>query len=222
MVNNRLLSEINSSVGSTNIDDIKYTNQKISDHKISSLVDFDYKSILNNPPKNSSSSTLQELIYISRITNNRTDTDIAFVHKVDKDASSLVIDFCQDKNINFPKEDFDKLYSIIKPLILNTKYFFNRARPYQLAKFYGIDINVIQTDTHQTPSYPSGHTVYARLAANLVLRSNPEFKYELDQIVNKSGYARVLQGVHYPSDNKASILFTNYIFDKLNTKTKGL
>ena len=215
MVGNKLLFGINRLAGSANIDNIKYTNQQINDYKISSLIDFDYKSILKDPPKNSSSSTLQELIYISRITNNRTDADIALVNKIDKDAASLVTDFCRDKNINFPTDDFDKLYSIFKPLILNTKYFFNRARPYQLAKFYGIEINIIQTDTHQTPSYPSGHTVYARLAANLVLKSNPEFKYELDQIVNKSGYARVLQGVHYPTDNVASIIFTDYIFKKL-------
>ena len=84
-----------------------------------------------------------------------------------------------------------------------------------MAKIYGLTINVIETDTHHTPSYPSGHTVYARLAANLILKSNPEFQYELDLIVSKSAHARVLQGVHYPSDNKASIIFTDYIFKKL-------
>jgi hypothetical protein len=57
--------------------------------------------------------------------------------------------------------------------------------------------------------------VYARLAGNLVTISHPEFKYELDQIVNRSAYARVLQGVHYPSDNTASIIFTDFIFHKL-------
>ena len=45
-----------------------------------------------------------------------------------------------------------------------------------------------------------------------------EFQYELDLIVNKSAQARVLQGVHYPSDNKASIIFTDYIFKKLIDK----
>jgi hypothetical protein len=218
MRRNKLLSEFSSVMPYINIDNIKYTTKTVEDQKVSKLIDFDYKSILDNPPINSSGSTLKELIYISKITNNRDDTDIKFIHKIDKNAASLVIDFCDSKNIIFPQNDFNSLYDIIKPLILNTKYYFNRARPYQLAKFYGLIIDVIETDTHQTPSYPSGHTVYARLAANLVSRSNPTFKNELDQIVNRSAYARVLQGVHYPSDNNASIIFTDYIFAKLNKK----
>ena len=215
MINNKLLFQINSAINTTNIDNIKYTTEIVEDQKISQVIDFDYKSILDSPTKNSSISTLEELIYISKITHNRTDKDIEFVNKIDKNPATLVIDFCKNKNIIFPKTDFDNLYTIIKPLILNTKYYFNRARPYQLAKFYGLTINILETDTHQTPSYPSGHTVYARLAANFILKSNPEFKYELDQIVDKSAYARVLQGVHYPSDNKASIIFTDYIFKKI-------
>lgn len=215
MRRNKLLSELSSVIPSVNIDDMKYTTKNIEDQKVSELIDFDYKSILDNPPINSSGSTLKELIYISKITNSRDDKDIEFVHKIDKSAASLVIDFCKNKKITFPQKDFDNLYDIFKPLILNTKYHFNRARPYQLAKLYGLTINVIETDTHQTPSYPSGHTVYARLAGNLVANSHPEFKYELDQIVNKSAYARVLQGVHYPSDNMASIIFTNFIFNQL-------
>jgi hypothetical protein len=215
MRKNKLLSELSSVIPSINIDNIKYTTKTVEDKEVSTVIDFDYKSILDNPPINSSGSTLKELIYISKVTNNRSDDDIEFVHKIDKNAAALVIDFCENKNIKFPQSDFDNLYNIIKPLIFNTKNYFNRARPYQLAKFYGLTIDVIETDTHQTPSYPSGHTVYARLAANLVLSSNPTFRYELDQIVNKSAYARVLQGVHYPSDNKASIIFTDFIFHKL-------
>jgi hypothetical protein len=215
MTKNKLLSEFSSVIPSINIDNIKYTAKTVEDQKVSKLIDFDYKSILDNPPINSSGSTLKELIYISKITNNRDNKDIEFLNKIDKNPASLVIDFCKNKKITFPQKDFDNLYDIIKPLILNIKYYFNRARPYQLAKLYGLTIDVIETDTHQTPSYPSGHTVYARLAGNLVTISHPEFKYELDQIVNRSAYARVLQGVHYPSDNTASIIFTDFIFHKL-------
>jgi hypothetical protein len=215
MIKNKLLFQINSAINTTDIDDIKYTTDIVEDEQISQLIDFDYKSILDVPSKNSSISTLEELIYVSKITHNRTDKDVEFVNKIDKNPAALVIDFCKNKNIIFPKTDFNNLYKIIKPLILNTKYYFNRPRPDQLARFYGLTINIIETDTHHTPSYPSGHTVYARLAANLILKSNPEFRYELEQIVDKSAYARVLQGVHYPSDNKASIIFTDYIFKKL-------
>jgi hypothetical protein len=138
MISNKLLSEFSSVIPSINIDNIKYTTKTVEDQKVSKLIDFDYKSILDNPPINSSGSTLKELIYISKITNNRDNKDIEFLNKIDKNPASLVIDFCKNKKITFPQKDFDNLYDIIKPLILNTKYYFNRARPYQLAKLYGL------------------------------------------------------------------------------------
>ena len=43
------------------------------------------------------------------------------------------------------------------------KYYFNRPRPEQIAPYYEYRINVMYTETHHTPSYPSGHTIYAEL-----------------------------------------------------------
>lgn len=215
MINNKLLFQINAEINNTDINNIKYTTKVVKDREISQVINFDYKSILDSPTHNSSISTREELINLSTITHNRTDKDIELVNIIDKNPASLIINFCNNNKIIFPKANFDSLYKLIEPLIFNTKYYFNRARPYQLAKLYGLTIDVIETDTHHTPSYPSGHTVYAKVAGNLVASYYPEFKYELDQIVNKSAYARVLQGVHYPSDNTASIIFTNFIFDKL-------
>lgn len=99
---------------------------------------------------------------------------------------------------------------------MNTKIYWNRARPNQLAKYLNVPLNVIATDTHHTASYPSGHVVYSNLAANIIKDLYPQIQIrELDFIVNETARARVLQGVHYPSDNKASLVFSNYIFNKL-------
>ena len=81
---------------------------------------------------------------------------------------------------------------------------------------------MIVTQTHDTPAYPSGHTVYSKLVANILHDMFPKISImELDSIVKITGFARVLQGVHYPSDNEASIIFTDYVFDILSPKLRN-
>ena len=81
---------------------------------------------------------------------------------------------------------------------------------------------MIVTQTHDTPAYPSGHTVYSKLVANILHDMFPQISFvELDSIVKKTGFARVVQGVHFPSDNEASIIFTNYLFKALNPKLRN-
>jgi membrane-associated phospholipid phosphatase len=88
-----------------------------------------------------------------------------------------------------------------------------------LADLYNIDINVIVTDTIYTASYPSGHTVYSKLVANILHFIYPQIRInQLDNIVTTTAKARIMQGVHYPSDNKASLIFSDTIFNKLNPK----
>jgi membrane-associated phospholipid phosphatase len=124
-------------------------------------------------------------------------------------------------NLKYPQNYINLFYDIVKPVLLNIKGYWNRARPKQLAEFYNIDIDVILTDTHHTAAYPSGHTVYSSLVSNILKDIYPQInKKELDHIVNETAKARVLQGVHYPTDNEASIIFTNFLFNKLDKKLR--
>ena len=112
-------------------------------------------------------------------------------------------------------------YGIIKPLIHNTKNYWNRPRPKQLADMYNIDIDVVLTDTHHTASYPSGHTVYSNLVAMILKDLFPEIdQKKLTNIVSQTAKARVLQGVHFPTDNKASLIFSNTLFNYLQPKLR--
>ena len=101
---------------------------------------------------------------------------------------------------------------------MNTKNYWNRPRPSQLSKLYGIEIEEIVTGTIDTASYPSGHTVYSKLVANILKKIYPQFAKNFDNIVDATAEARFKQGVHYPSDNKASIEFANYVYEKLSNK----
>lgn len=214
VINYKLLSEINNNI---NIDDIKYSNS-IKKYPLSKNIDFDWKNILSQPAKNSSKSTLNELIYISSLTLNRTSEDIDLINRVDQDPSAEIKNICKSLGINFPQNLFDKLYDDTKNLIYTIKQYYNRPRPQQLANFYNLKIDVIDSDTAHTASYPSGHTVYAKLAALLVEADYLELRSTLTRAVNRVAYARCIQGVHFPSDNKASIILANFIYQYLTNK----
>jgi hypothetical protein len=188
---------------------------------IPDIIDFDYRTILNPPPKNTDDQTLKELEIISRETLKRSNKDVDSVLEIDRDMDQFFEKFLYKYNLEYPREYIDNFYNLIEPILMNTKGFWNRPRPLQLAKLYGINIEAIITETIHSASYPSGHTVYSSLVANIIKDFYPQIdQFKLDKIVNNIARARIIQGVHYPSDNKASMLFTKFIFDKLNLKLK--
>jgi acid phosphatase (class A) len=100
-------------------------------------------------------------------------------------------------------------------IIDHLKFYYNRPRPYQLSEHYSITINRIVTKTHKTPAYPSGHTMYAALVAEILSDKYPEHRKELNKLVDLCGKARELQGVHYPSDNEAAKKIIKTIYPEL-------
>lgn len=186
---------------------------------VADIVDFEWKNILAAPSTNTSKTTINELELVSRSTLNRTKEDIHLVKTIDGDPDSYFIDLVGEYKLKYPFESIKEFYEIIKPILMNLKGLWNRPRPYQLAKYYNIPIKVIETDTHHTASYPSGHTVYTSLVAMILKHHYPVIdQRKLDILVNNTAKARVLQGVHFPSDNKASIQLTKFLFEKLREK----
>lgn len=176
----------------------------------------DWKNILKNPPSNLSKTTYQELQLLSRLTKNRSKEEIELVTNIDQNIDIPFGLLCDRYGIEYPKNRIKEYYKLIKPILLNVKAYYNRARPNQLAPYFGLKINVIVTDTHHTASYPSGHTVYANLASLLLKKYHPQIdKAKLDNIVDNTAKARMLQGVHYPSDNEASLVLSNFLFNQL-------
>lgn len=175
---------------------------------------FDYF-VLDAPPLNDSDQTLNELKDILFLTQNRSITDINNLLLIDHDVLILYTSFLEKYNLVFPFKIFDRYYNILADIVKELKLFFNRPRPNQIAEFYGYNINVIHTDTHSTPSYPSGHTAYAKLAEMLASEHFPEHKKSFIDITKQVEIARMQQGVHFASDNAASILLVEKIFNKI-------
>jgi len=194
--------------------DSVYTEQPVPD-----IVDFNWKEIIPPPPANTSKKTLEELKVVYNASISRNKTDIEIVYNIDQNLDDIFIDLLDKYNINYPVDKINEFYTIIEPILLNIKGLWNRPRPAQLAPYYDLNIDVLVTDTHHTASYPSGHTVYSKLVALILKETYPLIKTnQLDDLVYKTAKARVLQGVHYPSDNNASIILSTFLFNKLKEK----
>jgi hypothetical protein len=197
------------------IEKLTYTDIRL-EFPISKIISFDYKTILNAPLSNTDSKTLKELKIVADATFNRSDAEVEKVYDIDQDLDAPFINLLSKYNLEYPHEYINMFYDVVQPVLMNIKGYWNRPRPFQLAKLLNIPINPIITTNVHTPSYPSGHTMYSRLVANILKQTYPKIENRiLDSIVYDTAKARVIQGAHFPSDNEASILFSNYLFKNL-------
>lgn len=212
-----ILSNIEQKLLGQDIDDIKCHNFLI-EYPIPDIITIEWKSLLDSPPKNSSIKTKNELDYLVNITKNRSKSELDLIYNVDSSPEYYLLTILDNYKLEYHIDHIKEFYRIIKPILFNVKYLFNRPRPYQLAEIYKLDLNTIHTLTHHTPSYPSGHTVYCALYAQILTHYYPEHGDLFESAVKKTMLARELQGVHYPSDNMASVQMTKKLFDHLYTK----
>lgn len=205
------------------INDIVYTNYRL-EYPIPDIAnDLDWRNTLPPPPKNNSDTTISELQEISKYTSRLSESNKILVYNIDENPNFLLYPFLEKNNIKFSFEYFKSIYKIIRPILLNIKYFYNRPRPYDLGPMFDISIKVLHTDTHHTPAYPSGHTVYTSLASDIIKKqyNSSKIHNELDRIVQTTAECRMMQGVHYSSDNEASIKLTNLIYNHLYSKMES-
>ena len=202
---------------SENINSVKYTDSKKS-WKVSDRITIDWRNVLPDPPANNSKETRKELEYLQAITKNLTISDRNLIELVDKEPLDLYASVLKSYGLKMPNLDFDKIWNITRPIIMNLKHQYNRPRPEQLAERLGFKVNVVKTKTHQTPAYPSGHTAYAAMGAYLLADMYPELSSDFFKKIGEAGLARCLQGVHYPSDNEASMVISGAIWQDIRYK----
>lgn len=183
------------------------------------IKDINWKNLLDSPPTNLSKITQKELSLVSEASRNRSNNDTNLVRLIDQDLEIPFKLLLKSYNLDYPTQKIKDYYNLIKPILLNLKAYWNRARPNQLAPYFNLKIDVLVTDTHHTASYPSGHTVYAKLIALVLKNQYPQIDpKKLDNLVNQTAKARILQGVHYPSDNNASLILSTKLFNILQNR----
>ena len=198
---------------SSDIVSMKYSDDIPPEKKVSDLVSIDWRNVLPTPPENNSQITKDEIEDLLKIISNRTEKQVELVHVVDKDPKLIFDPLLKKHNLEYHTERADKLYNtVIFPVVMNLKWQYNRPRPYQLAPKFGSQINYIKTDSINTPAYPSGHTAHATMIASMLSDMYPDFSSEFYELANIAGKAREIQGVHYQSDNDASMVIVGALW----------
>ena len=145
------------------------------------------------PPSNDSSTTLDEVKYLSSIKPNKN-----VVMKFEE-VEDVVKPYTEELGIG--KYVDDVIYESVK-FIMTLKYEYNRPRPYQIAEFYNINLNGTETDSMKTPSYPSGHAIQGYLVADILSKHNPSNTAEYQRLGEDIAQSRIIGKAHYPSDKK--------------------
>ena len=167
------------------------------------------------PPANSSMEAAKELLTVQGATYLRGEGMTKSIKKHDKDPAFAVKTYLSLFGLEF---DEDYITKVIKESTILIKYLknkFNRPRPFQLAPYFGIDLEILDSKSNKTPSYPSGHSTQARLVAEIYGEKYPDHRSNLIKAAEECGGGRVMAGFHYPSDHKAGIYLAKRLFKML-------
>ena len=108
-------------------------------------------------PENTSKQTMDELKQLEDI-----EIDKDFVKEHD-DVDGSFDNKHKELELEFDREESKELLRQAGRYLMELKYKYNRPRPYQLAKFYGMNISKFKLESMNTPSYPSGHATQGYL-----------------------------------------------------------
>ena len=168
--------------------------------------DFDYSKFKKTKlPKDDSLQTLKELKEIDKL-----NTDEKFIKKYD-DVVKSFSEVVGDKESDY----MQTLINDSVPIISNIKKYYNRPRPKQAAKIFGIELNDIELKSMKTPSYPSGHSAQGYLVSEMLKDKYPNKKIEIDKVAKNISDSRNIAKAHYKSDSvqgkKLGLEMANFI-----------
>jgi len=177
---------------------------------------------VNHPP-NSSIQTRAELKFLLELQNNRTDievkrvmylADIGYWPDVNyvsshpnyhKNLKDLFFECTEVVGQSCSHENFPKTSKLLQGIMNDTrlmefavKYRLRRARPYQLEN------KLEPLQRMGSPSFASGHTLWAYSQAFAWGELMPEKREAFLNLAYEIGLSREIMGVHYPSDEEAS------------------
>ena len=158
------------------------------------------------PPENSSATTLDEVKYLAKL-----EEDREFV-KYNDDIKEVFKEALAELELPYIKEELESLLDESAKFVLELKYKYNRPRPYQIAEFYGIDLNGTELDSMKTPSYPSGHAAQGYLLGMHYSKKYPEHRKKLTKIGEDIAHSRIVAKAHYPTDKIFGKILAEHLF----------
>ncbi len=179
-------------------------------------------------PANSSDQTKAELDYLLSLQNKRTKQEIEranyianigswpnILNPADPDykenrkqlfyIASFVGQWFNDENFPATTQLLLNCIQDIRVTEFRLKRFFKRPRPYHLEP----KLNPLARIN--SPSFASGHTLWAFTEAYILSEIIPEKRDEFLKMAEEVRWSRELMGIHYPSDNEASRVIGWYL-----------
>ena len=159
---------------------------------------------ISPPPANSSTQTRKEIMGMKDNMKNLSDEQKKIYINTDHDTSYYIKEYMSNEDLDWQQEDIEKIIKSAKHIGRYYKNEFQRPRPRQVAEKLGIDFKYMETETTDSPAYPSNHALQAKVVAHYYSSIYPEHKVNLHIMAEKSAQGRVDAGVHYPSDKMAA------------------
>jgi hypothetical protein len=113
----------------------------------------------------------------------------------------------------------DSIFRDANPLIAKLKFYFQRARPYQVSFAHGIKMFPFSSLSN-SPSYPSAEAVQAKLFAEIVGNQYPKLFKNVHGFAGHVCQGRIYMGLNYPSDIDFAQITVSKIVDYRDFKLK--
>ena len=146
------------------------------------------------PPDNDSKVTLDEVKYLSKV------KPVMESIKSRDHVTNSFMDLVESTGLKITKDELENITKESAKIIYELKYHYNRPRPYQIAEFYGIDLNGTELDSMKTPSYPSGRAVQGYLIGEILSNMDKTNAVLYKGMGEEIAHSRILAKAHYPSD----------------------
>jgi hypothetical protein len=188
------------------------------------ILDSLLEELKNHPyPENDSEKTKTEILELAMATDSVTNPEVVQKFSLyDTMTDKYFVNILEKQNINKleVEETIKNIEEDILPLIVKLKYFYQRIRPLQISKILNINLIPFESLTSNTPSYPSGHTIQARVYAEVLGNKYPQFYKPLHELATDVMWSRLYMGVHFPSDCQFADYVSQVIINHPDFKKK--
>ena len=138
----------------------------------------------------------------------------------DEDLNGMMKDVAEKCGVVRSKEFVNELNKDLGSIIMKLKFYYNRIRPFQLANIYAFPLNPMPSPSAHSPSYPSGHTIQAKVFADVLSLKYPDSQPTLDKFAKQCMTSREILGLHFKSDNLFSLQVCEKIMEDKNFRNK--
>ena len=187
------------------LDDLKY--EKVKETPVENI-DGDWKNIdIDEPPVPSSQAGKNDLDQTIVETRTRTEDEENSIKEHDMVATYAVRNYLDENDLEYDSDTITKIVEAGKGIGRYYKNKFQRIRPWDHAEAVGEEMETMEfpSDSMDTPSYPSNHSLQARMVAEFYGKKYRDHYEGLVKAADESGMGRIQAGWHYPTDHQSAV-----------------